>query len=106
MAKVENLEAPIGWLIDPHNKWAIHFDSKNDSNEKINIKSKTVEINGDSVVKFFSSGLCEIIGQNTLNFWGGLIDCADGATTGLPSKGESLLEDQQHCPFCLIQVFD
>ena len=35
MAKVENLEAPIGWLIDPHNKWAIHFDSKKVSNEKI-----------------------------------------------------------------------
>ncbi len=34
MAKVENLEAPIGWLIDPHNKWAIHFDFKKVSNEK------------------------------------------------------------------------
>tara|TARA_B100000700_G_C14583252_1_gene641179 strand:- start:308 stop:577 length:270 start_codon:yes stop_codon:yes gene_type:complete len=29
MAKVENLDFPLGWLIDPHNKWAIHFDSKN-----------------------------------------------------------------------------
>jgi len=35
MAKVENLKPPIGWLIDPHNKWAIHFDSKKVSNEKI-----------------------------------------------------------------------
>ena len=35
MAKVENLEAPKGWLIDPHNKWAIHFDFKKVSNEKI-----------------------------------------------------------------------
>ena len=35
MAKVENLETPIGWLIDPHNKWAIHFDSKSDANEQI-----------------------------------------------------------------------
>ena len=33
MAKVENLEAPNGWLIDPHNKWAIHFDFKKGSNE-------------------------------------------------------------------------
>ena len=32
MAKVENLEAPKGWLIDPHNKWAIHFDFKKVSN--------------------------------------------------------------------------
>ena len=35
MAKVENLDAPIGWLIDPHNKWAIHFDYKKVSSENI-----------------------------------------------------------------------
>ena len=35
MAKVENLDAPIGWLIDPHKKWAIHFDFKKKSNGKI-----------------------------------------------------------------------
>ena len=32
MSKVENLKAPNGWLIDPHNKWAIHFDLKKVSN--------------------------------------------------------------------------
>ena len=35
MKKAENFEAPIGWLIDPHNKWAIHFDFKKLTNEKI-----------------------------------------------------------------------
>ncbi len=35
MAKVENLDAPVGWLIDPHNKWVIHFDFKTQSNERI-----------------------------------------------------------------------
>ena len=35
MKKVKTLEAPIGWLIDPHKKWAIHFDSKKASNEKM-----------------------------------------------------------------------
>ena len=34
MAKVEDLRAPIGWLIDPHNKWVIHFDFKKASNKK------------------------------------------------------------------------
>ena len=34
MAKVENLEAPIGWLVDPHNKWAINFDFKKVTNDK------------------------------------------------------------------------
>ena len=35
MAKLENLNTPHGWLIDPHNKWAIHFDSKDASNDQI-----------------------------------------------------------------------
>ena len=35
MAKIENLDGPIGWLIDPHKKWAIHFDFKKVSNNHI-----------------------------------------------------------------------
>ena len=35
MAKVENIDAPIGWLIDPHNKWAIHFNSKRISKQSL-----------------------------------------------------------------------
>ena len=46
MAKVENLEAPKGWLIDPHNKWAIHFDFKKVSNEKISTDF-TIDMWGD-----------------------------------------------------------
>ena len=34
MAKVENLKCPTGWLIDPHNKWAINFDFKKVTNEQ------------------------------------------------------------------------
>ena len=34
MKKVENIDGPNGWLIDPHNKWAIHFDPKKLSNGK------------------------------------------------------------------------
>ena len=34
MAKVENLDSPIGWLMDPQNKWAIHFDFKKVPNEQ------------------------------------------------------------------------
>ena len=33
MAKVENLDVPIGWLTDPNNKWAIHFDCKRTSDD-------------------------------------------------------------------------
>ncbi len=35
MAKVENSDGPSGWLVDPHNKWAIHFDDKKKLNEDI-----------------------------------------------------------------------
>ena len=35
MANVKSLDAPSGWLRDPHNKWVIHFDFKNVSNDKI-----------------------------------------------------------------------
>ena len=35
MAKIETINGPIGWLKDPHNKWAIHFDFKKVSNKTI-----------------------------------------------------------------------
>ena len=34
MKKVENFEEPDAWLVDPHNKWAIHFDFKKVSNDQ------------------------------------------------------------------------
>tara|TARA_B100001250_G_C19315978_1_gene578338 strand:+ start:185 stop:454 length:270 start_codon:yes stop_codon:yes gene_type:complete len=45
MTKVENSEAPIGWLIDPHNKWAIHFDFKKVSNEQVS-EDSTIDMWG------------------------------------------------------------
>ena len=35
MTKVKDFDAPIGWLKDPHNKWAIHFDFKKVSHNDI-----------------------------------------------------------------------
>ena len=34
MEKLDILDGPVGWLIDPHNKWAIHFDFKMKSDDK------------------------------------------------------------------------
>ena len=45
MAKIENLDGPIGWLIDPHNKWAINFDFKKVINDK-NTLSFTIDMWG------------------------------------------------------------
>ena len=36
MEKVENIDGPNGWLIDPHNKWAIHFEFKKVTKDQIN----------------------------------------------------------------------
>lgn len=66
-----------------------------ESNEKITIRSKNVEVNGDAVAKFLSSGTCELVGSSALNFYGGLIDCVDSCTTLKPSKGVSKFEEQQ-----------
>lgn len=33
MKKLESMDIPNGWLIDPHSKWAIHFESKRGSND-------------------------------------------------------------------------
>ncbi len=76
----------------PNNK-SVHINIE--SNEKITIKSKNIEVNGDAVAKFLSSGTCELVGNSALNFYGGMIDCADSATTVKPSKGVSPFEDQQ-----------
>ena len=32
---MESFDGPIGWLIDPHKKWAIHFDFKKASNDLV-----------------------------------------------------------------------
>ena len=45
MAKIEILDGPIGWLIDPHNKWAINFDFKKVINDK-NTVSFTIDMWG------------------------------------------------------------
>ena len=45
MAKTENLEGPIGWLMDPHNKWAINFDFKKVNDDK-NTATFTIDMWG------------------------------------------------------------
>jgi hypothetical protein len=66
-----------------------------ESNEKVTIKTKNLNCNGTSVAKFFSAGVVEVVGDGILNIYGGLIDCADGATKIKGSKYESDFEEQQ-----------
>ena len=45
MSKTQKLDEPFGWLIDPHNKWAIHFDFKQVTNER-NLSDFTIDMWG------------------------------------------------------------
>ena len=75
MAKVENSDAPYGWLIDPHNKWAIHFDFKKVSNEQIS-RDFTIDMWGivpnGKPMKFKSRR--KVTKQDSQKTWNQLID--------------------------------
>ena len=67
------------------------FDGKSgtvtiDSNDKINLKSQTIDINASVSTKVFSEKTVEVIGKGLLNIYGGLADFADRSTKGKPSK--------------------
>jgi len=65
-----------------------------DGSEKIIIKSPTIDIRSKVSTKVFSEKTVECIGKGILNIYGGLIDCADGATKLKGSKGGSTNEEQ------------
>jgi hypothetical protein len=50
-----------------------------EANEKIMMRSKNVEINGSSVIKFFSSGNCEVVAKCSMDFSAGLFSMVDNA---------------------------
>ena len=65
-----------------------------DSNEKIIVKSKSIDIRAVETAKFFSENKLDVIGNGIMNIYGGLIDVADGATSILGSKtGPSSTEE-------------
>jgi hypothetical protein len=58
-----------------------------DGNEKILLKAPSIDIDSKVSTKIFSEKTVELIGSGILNIYGGLIDCADGATSIKGSKG-------------------
>ena len=67
------------------------FDGKSgtitlDSNDNINLKSQTIDINASVSTKVFSEKTVEVIGKGLLNFYGGLADFADRTTKNRRSK--------------------
>lgn len=78
------------------------FDGKNgtitlSANEKIILDSKgSIDIKGAVSTKIFSNDTVNIIGKGILNVYGGLIDCADGATSLKGSKGGTYTNEENN----------
>jgi len=75
------------------------FDGENgvvniNSNEKVIIKSQTIDVSSKVSTKIFSEKTVEVIGKAILNCYGGFFDCADGATSVKGSLGGSTNEEQ------------
>lgn len=64
------------------------------SDDKINLKSQSIDINGTVSTKLFSEKTVEIIGKGIMNVYGGLVDFADRTTKGKPSKFPSINEER------------
>lgn len=60
-----------------------------DAKEKILLKSRVTTINSSASITLISNRQIDIIGKSFLNFYGGMIDCADSATKKKGSKGGS-----------------
>jgi hypothetical protein len=66
-----------------------------DANEKVIVTAgQSIEINSKVSTKIFSEKTVDMIGKGILNIYGGLIDCADGATKKKRSRGFSINEVQ------------
>jgi len=77
---------------------AVGQDNKNgsviiDANEKFLVRSPVVDVSAKASAKFFSEKTVELIGNQFLNIYGGLIDAADGATKKRGSKVPSTNEE-------------
>ena len=55
-------------------------------NEKVIMKSQVIDASSKVSTKIFSEKTVECVGNGLLNIYGGLVDCADGATHVNPSK--------------------
>ena len=65
-----------------------------DGNEKVIVRAPQIDINSKVSTKIFSEKTVDVIGKAILNIYGGLVDCADGATKLKGSKGGSTNEEQ------------
>jgi hypothetical protein len=67
-----------------------------DANEKVIVKAPQIDINSKVSTKIFSEKTVDVIGKAILNIYGGLVDCADGATKIKGSKGGVFINEIQN----------
>ncbi len=74
MANIKKLDSPIGWLVDPHNKWVIHFDFKHKSDDQ-NATDFTIDmwgvVSSGKPMEFKSRR--KVTKQESLNTWNQLV---------------------------------
>ncbi len=63
-------------------------------NEKVIVKSQTIDVSSKVSTKIFSEKTVDMIGKAIMNLYGGLVDVADGATSVKGSLGGSVNEEQ------------
>ena len=68
-------------------------------NEKVIIKAQTIDVSSKVNTKIFSEKTVECVGNGLLNIYGGMVDCADGATQKKGSKVKSRNEEQHRDGF-------
>jgi len=66
------------------------------ANEKIIGKAQTIDLNSKISTKIFSEKTVDVIGKAVLNIYGGMVDCADGATEVIGSKGTPSSNEQKN----------
>ena len=64
-----------------------------DANEKFVVRAQIIDESAKASAKFFSEKTVEVIGNQLLNIYGGMIDAADGATKNRGSKTPSTNEE-------------
>ena len=65
-----------------------------DASETIELRAPDIIVDASDYAKIFTDGTLELLGQSILNIYGGMLHCADGATSVLGSKGDPDLEQR------------
>ena len=64
-----------------------------DANEKVIVNAPIISVTSKVSTRLVSENQIDLVGKAILNIYGGLVDCADGATKINGSKGGSTNED-------------